>query len=141
MKVTAILFALLTSMTFFVASPAFAARAYSMSVIYFDANSNIIGQQAAFCNNVTTHGGNIDPSNPYHVVIQGGCGDKIIHCEPGDLGYTCTDLGNNNAVKVTYFRSATGMTLDQACNTIISCDLVDPDLAYGWGFDFSPGYQ
>jgi len=140
-KASGFLISCVVALSVFFAPSAFAARAFSSSVIYFDANDNIIGQQAAFCNNVSMHGGNIDPSNPYHVTIQGGCGDKMYHCEPGDVGYTCTDLGYNNAVKVTYYRSATGMTLDHACDTIILCVSVEPDLAYGWGFDFTKGYQ
>jgi hypothetical protein len=121
---------------------AFAARPYSANTIYLDANNNIIGQQAAFCNNVTYHGGNIDPNNPYKVIIQGGCGDPLVSCVSDyPNGVICKRVGANYGVRASYFNFANGFTLKQFCETMIMCESIEPDLAYGWGFTLSPGWE
>lgn len=85
---------------------------FGRSIIYFDANDNIIGNQILYCNNVREHAGNVDPANPYRAEFQFGCGDPYISC---DVRGICVTVGHNTVDLIKYFTTATGRTRDNYC--------------------------
>ncbi len=91
------------------------------------------------------HGGVIDTNNPYHITIEGGCGNNMVRCSNVSItqqeAYVCKTVGNEYSVMVTYYRSATNMPIDDVCSALVFCESIEPDLAYGWGFEFSRGFQ
>lgn len=93
---------------------AFAARPYSSSIVYLDSHDNIIGQQVAFCNNVQKHAGQINPSNPYRVVLSGRCPGATYGCHKNN-GHPCPINQFGTPPRPEYFRSATGKTVDFFC--------------------------
>ncbi len=101
----------------------FAAR----SIIYFDAHDNIIGQQVLYCNNISHHGGQIDPSNAYRVEEEFSCGDRSVTCsgqmmtdtvthEPTYV-FNCEPGQSSNYSEIVYFRSALGYSQAQYCQS------------------------
>lgn len=113
---------------------------YARSIVYFDANDNIIGNQNLYCNNYREHAGDIDPANANRVEFRYGCGDPIVSCDRLGL---CQTVGHNTFNTVVYFHSATGRTIQNYCldytapglpfygNT--ACDLPEPSEIVGLG--------
>lgn len=99
-----------------------AAVTKSLSVVYFDAQDNIIGQSVLYCNNTAYHAGNVDSHNQYQIEFEAQCDSGGV---PGDL-----------QLQVTYFHSATGKSISYYCDQphaigtpfygAPSCEIVPP---------------
>lgn len=121
-----------------------AARAYGQSVIYFAADGTVVGQQLAYCNNVSYHGGNI--TSPYRLEIWTGCGGANYTCAPdpyGAGGYACSNQGINTATfPFDETNLPSGMTFQDACDvTQGSCQFNPSPLLGSYGFTLSSGWQ
>lgn len=136
-----VLFVVFVSVLTVFATDAFAARMESLNIIYYDANNNVIGQHAEYCNNVQVEGGVADWNNPYALTIVGGCGDPIYNCGWVGSGdnqrYECNGSGDYYyGVSVSY-QSATGRSIEAACQDVVNaCSSNEPILATGRGFNF-----
>jgi hypothetical protein len=85
---------------------------FARSIIYFDANDNLIGNSILYCDNGREHAGITDPGNANRVEFQFGCGDPIVVCSGEGL---CETVGHNTADVIHYFHSATGKTRANFC--------------------------
>lgn len=145
----------------FFASGCFARTLMAQSVIYLDANNNIIGQQMIACNNLAQHAGNIDHTNPYHVYQEWPCGVQCHYYgasgwvdpnDPSSFPVPGKDIEcDNGAYYVMYknvatINTANGMSAEQFCSQpspvfgSIPCDNKEPTYAgnlvgfqSGWG--------
>lgn len=122
----------------FLSGNALAARAASQNIIYFDANLNVIGQHAEYCNNYQYEGGDVVNAVAY-LEITGGCGELIRECHfewqdeyPGY--YVCTGYHVNYAVEAV-FMGGSNYTIEDACNVTGACSSREPILMVGRGFD------
>lgn len=125
------------------------------SVIYFDGQNNIIGQEVVWCNNVAKYQGVINRGNPNRIREEFGCGQPQVTCGSttfnGTYWYTpCSPAGFNYGSWIVYFNSATGLTQSNYCNNSPStafvghpaCGLPAPSLVTGLGAvytGFPPG--
>jgi hypothetical protein len=118
-----------------------AAALNAYSVIYFDTNNNIIGQEVLYCNNVAKYQGTIDKRSPYKIREEFGCGQVQVSCNIELNGVVCKPAGYNYGSWITYFNSATGLTQNNYCNNSPStafvghptCGLPAPTLVQGLG--------
>lgn len=94
---------------------AMALPAIGRSVIYFDANDQVIGQQVLYCNNVGYHAGVINPGNPYRIEESVTCNNGAT-CPPDATSSTQCGVTGGGTMTVDYFRSATGRSIQQYCN-------------------------
>lgn len=130
------------------------------SIIYLDAQNNIIGQQVLYCNNVSKHAGNVSESNPYRIEEEYGCGDRTLECK-GSLEsngehdkvyvFNCNRSGSNNYSTIVYFNSGTGSTTAQYCQSTSgltgpfaahpTCGLPAPSEIPGFPFPYLRGWN
>lgn len=104
-----------------------AAVQYARSVIYLDNAGHVIGQQILYCNQVKEHAGTLDPSNPYRVEEQFGCGDKSITCSMiGGVESCYPTAWGDYSYQMTYFNAPLGLTQANWCN--------DPGMNHPWGY-------
>ena len=144
MKSRTILLALFALVACFsLSDAAFAARAYGSTVVWLGSDNLPIGQQIVTCNSVAQHGGNINASNPYYIRVQTACNDSEgISCSTNSNGTTtCTHVGSD-LVAVGSYKLAGGASLETVCGRLDGlCELQGPIYMYGYGFDFTSGYQ
>ena len=99
---------------------AHATPASAQSIIYFDSQNNLIGQQIIDCHGWQAHSGNINQSNPYKIEEIWYCGTALdVQCTSGSGGGapSCVVLGNPGpSYEATYFLSATGATYANYCS-------------------------
>jgi hypothetical protein len=119
----------------FYSQQAFAARAESSNTIWFDANDNVIGQDAYFCNGAHWKGGS--QSGLYKIIIKGGCGDPIVSCTWVSDGIMCQYAGSvyNYTITSKIFGDYAPRTIQDACNITGACTFSEPELMFGWGFN------
>lgn len=119
----------------FLSHSALAARAESKNTIWFDANDNVIGQDAYYCNGTHWQGG--AQSGAYGVIIKGGCGDPIVSCNWFVQGVRCTIAGSgyNYSITSTIFGNYAPRTMQDACEITNACRFTEPELMFGWGFE------
>lgn len=108
------------------AVPAKAAIMNAYSVIYFDANNHVIGQELTYCNSMSKYAGTINRTNPNYVREEFGCGDVVVTCgnivfhpgadHGGYWGADCSPGGYNYGSWIVSFHSATGLTANDYCN-------------------------
>jgi hypothetical protein len=96
---------------------AMALPAIGRSVIYFDANDQVIGQQIIYCNNVGYHAGVVNPANPYRIEESVTC-NVGASCPANSSSAADCSFGGGQAMTVDYFRSATGRSIQQYCNDV-----------------------
>lgn len=96
---------------------AMALPAVARSVIYFDSNDQVIGQQIIYCNNVGYHAGVIDPSNRNRIEESVTC-NVGASCPADSSSAADCSFGGGRAMVVDYFRSASGRSLQQYCNDV-----------------------
>ena len=104
----------------FIATTAGASTVNAQSVIYFDSQNNIIGQQMIDCHNWEGHAGNVNPSNPYKIQEQWHCSSVAdVQCSGGSANGappSCVVLNDPGpAWTLEYFATATGATYDYYC--------------------------
>ncbi|MDQ0010388.1 hypothetical protein J2T07_002578 [Luteibacter jiangsuensis] len=107
--------AALTLMVSALPMTAMALPAVGRSVIYFDANDQVIGQQLLYCNNVGYHAGIIDPGNPFRIEESVECNNGP-SCPPDATSSAQCSFTGGSVMSVDYFRSATGRSIQQYCN-------------------------
>jgi len=86
--------------------------AYARSIIYFDANDNIIGNSILYCENTREHAGVTDAGNANRIEFDFGCGDPIVTCSSSG---SCQTEGHHIEDVIKYFHSATGRTVSNYC--------------------------
>lgn len=133
---------LLTGLAFATATlfsgQAHAARKESYNLIVFDANMNVIGQHAEFCNNYQLEGGSL--TGAYELAIVGGCGDQLANCRyewpDGSAAYYTCDSYSLNIGVLAQFSPQTNFNIENACNIAGgACSSTEPVLMVGRGFD------
>ena len=128
---------LLLVLAVFFSQDAFAARAESVNTIWFDANDNVIGQDAYFCNNTHWRGG--AQTGAYKIVIKGGCGDPIVSCSYVASAIMCefADTPYNYTITSRIYGDYAPRTIQDACDITQACTFSEPELMFGWGFTLS----
>ncbi|MBP3985716.1 hypothetical protein J5837_14995 [Pseudoxanthomonas helianthi] len=112
---------------------AHAEREKSYNLIVFDANMNIIGQHAEYCNNYQYEGG--DLNGPNMLVVEGGCGNYVVSCgyDSGWTVYSCEGVGYDYALVANFYGTSTGYNVGHACNISGACSDTEPTLMSGHG--------
>lgn len=113
-------------------SDANAARMESVNIIHFDANHNVIGQQAEFCNNVRYKGG--ATTGTYTLLVYGQCGDPIVTCEWYVGNAYCYYQSGNYGVSAELIGQFGSRTIAQACTDTAACNFHEPTLLWNRGF-------
>jgi hypothetical protein len=98
----------------------------AISIRYFNASGQVIGQQIRYCNNTTAHAGNIS-SNPYYVDESYGCGQSTVTCTQLAPGWNvnCRPSGFYNTYEIVSFNAPLGLTQDEWCSG---------NTSYPWGY-------
>ena len=109
-----------------------AARMESVNMIHFDANHNVIGQQAEFCNNVRYRGG--ATTGTYTLLVYGQCGDPIVACEWYYGHVACFYSSGNYGVNAELVGQFGSRTIEQACTDTAACNFHEPTLLWNRGF-------
>jgi hypothetical protein len=140
------LFALVASFSCFAQTP------IAQSVIYLDANNNIIGQQMIACNNVAQHAGTISFSNPYKIYQEWPCEPQCHYIGGADGATPSKDIECDNGAYYVMYKNvsgvatANGMTVQQYCSDpspiyhSVSCDATQPAYA-GSLINYQPGFS